>query len=177
MLWLCHLIVKLCIHDVIISEIINKPTYSRINVMNHENNNAEAAGMDRGPKLAIGAISCFTCLLLRYLQQSSHHTPTVVSIVKMASRSSLSRLSLPLVSKLRPTASPLSTSSASSVSRAALASTPLAMVARSAPRFLLSEDQRRAASSEGGGTMVSYPSLRIALFLPLSDTTRLSGKR
>jgi hypothetical protein len=71
----------------------------------------------------------------------------------MASRTALSRLS---TSISRSATANLSTSAASKlVSRNALASTPLARVSRSAPRFLVGEQRRMASSDEGRGSMVS----------------------
>lgn len=81
----------------------------------------------------------------------------------MAARTALSRLSLPLKpagAALRPAASAaLSTASSSSrlVSRNALASTPMARVARSNPRLLVEGARRSASTEEGGSTMVSRP--------------------
>ena len=70
----------------------------------------------------------------------------------MAARAAVSRLAVSV-----PTSRTLSTSTGSRlVGRNALATTPVARVARSAPRYLVGADQKRAASSdEGVQTMVS----------------------
>lgn len=100
------------------------------------------------------------------IQEAQWHLPLGSLYVPhqsaMASRSSLSRLSSSLLSSskvLRPTTANLSTSSSAAklISGNALATTPLARVSRSAPRYLVGEEQRRAASSdEKGQTMVNF---------------------
>ena len=82
----------------------------------------------------------------------------------MASRATVSRLSTPLLKPsstnlLRPSASLSTAASSKLISRNAFATTPLARVARSAPRLLTGH--RNATSDEGGGTMVSFPQCSI----------------
>ena len=76
----------------------------------------------------------------------------------MAARAAVSRLAASV-----PTSRTLSTSTGSRlVGRNALATTPVARVARSAPRYLVGAEQKRAASSdEGVQTMVSDDAVSI----------------